>query len=69
MSSCEILALTSSRSNFEVLVVHVMLAHPHMTFYYCTCRLYRDDVAVAVTLISYSDVKVAAETTTKRRRS
>jgi hypothetical protein len=69
MSSCEILALTSSRPNFEVLVAHVVLAHPHMTFYYYTCRLYRDDVAVAATLISYSDIKVAAETTIKRRRS
>jgi hypothetical protein len=69
MSSCEILALTSSRPNFEVLVAHVVLAHPHMTFYYCTCRLYRDDAAIVATLISYSDVKVADETITKRRLS
>jgi hypothetical protein len=40
-----------------------------MMFYLCTCGLRRGDDAVAAALIGYDDVKVAAEMTTRRRRS
>jgi hypothetical protein len=65
----EKLATTFSRSNSEALVSHVVLSYPHATFYPCTCGLYRGAAVVAAVLISYDDVKVVAETTTRRRRS
>jgi hypothetical protein len=63
------LADTSSRPNFEALAACVMLAYPRTVFDPCTCGLRRGVVAVAAALIGYDHVKVAAETTTRRRRS
>jgi hypothetical protein len=67
MPQYEILAAASSWLNFEVLIVHVVLAHPRAVFHPCTCGLYRDTVAVAAALISYDDVKFAIEMTIRRR--
>jgi hypothetical protein len=69
MSPRETLATSSSRRNSEALATHVVLAHPSMVFHLCMCGLRRGTTMVVATLISYNDVKVAAETTTRRRRS
>jgi hypothetical protein len=45
--------------------VHVVLAHPHATFYPYTCGLRRDAAAVTAELIDYDDIRVAAEMTTR----
>jgi hypothetical protein len=63
----ETLAATSSCLNFKALAACVVLAHPHTTFHLCTCGLHRGATAVVAALIGYDDVKVAAETTTRRR--
>jgi hypothetical protein len=65
----ETLAVASSQSNSKALAAHVVLAHPHVTFYPCTCRLRRGAATVVTVLIGYDDVNVAIETTTRRRRS
>jgi hypothetical protein len=65
----ETLAATSSRSNCKVLATHVVLAHPRAVFHLRTCGLRRGDAVVATALISYDDVKVAVETTIRRRQS
>jgi hypothetical protein len=65
----ETLAATSSRPNSEALIMHMVLAHPHTVFYSCTCGLRRGAGVIIVALIGYNDVKVAAEMTTRRRRS
>jgi hypothetical protein len=62
-------AASSSRPNSEVLATREVLAHPHVTFHPCTCRLHGGDVAVAATQFGYDDVEVAARTTTRRRWS
>jgi hypothetical protein len=64
----ETLAATSSRSNSESLVAHMVLAHPRTTFHPCTYGLHRGTAAVATALIGYDDVKVATEMTTSRRQ-
>jgi hypothetical protein len=56
----ETLAIACSKLNFESLVVSMVLAHSCMTFHPCTCGLCRGAAAVAVALIGYDDVKVAA---------
>jgi hypothetical protein len=66
-SSRETLAAAFSRSNSEALAARVVLAHPHATFYSCTCGLRRGATTVAAVLIGYDDVNVAVETTTGRR--
>jgi hypothetical protein len=66
---CETLATTSSRSNSETLAVHLVLAHPRAVFHPYTCGLPGGAAAVKVALIGYDNIKVAAETTTGRRRS
>jgi hypothetical protein len=63
----ETLAATSSRPNSEALTACVVLAYPRAAFYPCTCGLRRGAAAVAVVLIGYDHVKVAVETTTRRR--
>jgi hypothetical protein len=69
MPSRETLAAASSRSNSEALATWLVLAHPRAAFHPCTCGLCRDAGAVVAALISYDDVKVVAETITRRRRS
>jgi hypothetical protein len=69
MPPCETLTATSSPPNSEVLAARVVLAHPHVAFHLHTCGLHRGAVVVAIALIGYNDVKVAAEMTTRRRRS
>jgi hypothetical protein len=66
MPPCETLAVASSRPNSKALAVRVVLAHPHVAFYPCTCGLCGGVVAVVAALINYDDVEVAAETTTRR---
>jgi hypothetical protein len=61
----ETLAATSSRPNSEALAVRVMLAHTRVMFHLRMCGL-RTCVAA---LIGYDDVKFAAETAIRRRRS
>jgi hypothetical protein len=63
----ETLAATSSRPNSEALAVRVVLAHPRSTFHPCTCGLRRGATMVVVALIGYNHVKVAVETTMRRR--
>jgi hypothetical protein len=63
----EILPATSSWLNSEALAVLIVLAHPRTVFYSCTCGFCRGTDAVAVALIGYDDVKVAAKMTTRRR--
>jgi hypothetical protein len=63
------LATIPSRLNPRILVVREVLAHPHAVFYPCTCGLYEGVAAVAVALIGYNDIEVAAGTITRRRRS
>jgi hypothetical protein len=46
----------------------VVLTHPRVAFHPCTCGLRKGAVEVAATLIRYDDVKVTAETTTRRRQ-
>jgi hypothetical protein len=65
----ETLAAVSSQMNSGALAVRVVLAHPCAVFHPCTCGLHRGAAAVAAALISYDDVKVAVEMTTRRRRS
>jgi hypothetical protein len=67
MPPSETLAATSYQSNFEALATCMVLAHPCIAFYPYTCGLRRGAAAVAVMLIGYDDVKIAAETTTRRR--
>jgi hypothetical protein len=55
----ETLAATSYRPNSE--------AHPRATFHPCTCGLRRGATMVVVALIGYNHVKVAVETTMRRR--
>jgi hypothetical protein len=69
MTQGEALAATSSRPNSEALATRVVLAYPCMVFYPCTCGLHRGAATVAATLIGYDNIKVAAETTTRRMRS
>jgi hypothetical protein len=59
----ETLAATSSQLNSEVLVVRMVLAHPRVTFYPCTCGLCGDVAA----LIGYNDTEVAVGMTMRRR--
>jgi hypothetical protein len=66
---CETLAATSSRLNSKALATLVVLAHPRVAFHQCMCELRRGAAAVAVALIGYDDVKVAAEMTTRRSQS
>jgi hypothetical protein len=61
----ETLAIASSQPNSKALAAGVVLAHPRVAFDPYTCEL---RIGTAV-LISYDDIKVAAETTTRRRRS
>jgi hypothetical protein len=61
--------VAASRSNFEVLAAHMVLAHPHTVFHPCTYGLYGGVAAIAAALIDYDDVEVAAGMTTKRRQS
>jgi hypothetical protein len=68
MSPHETLAVASSRLNSESLAVCVVLTHPRVAFHPCTCGLRKGAVEVAATLIRYDDVKVTAETTTRRRQ-
>jgi hypothetical protein len=49
--------------------VRVVLAHPRRVFHPCSVDSVEVPGAVAATLIDYDDVKVAAEMTTRRRRS
>jgi hypothetical protein len=63
----ETLAAPSSRPNSEALAVCVVLAHQHAAFHPCRCGLRRGAAAVAVVLIGYDDIKVAAKTTIRRR--
>jgi hypothetical protein len=63
----ETLTTTSSRSNSEALVVHMVLTHLHTAFYPYMCGLRKDVVVVAAALIGYDDVDVAVGTTTRRR--
>jgi hypothetical protein len=49
--------------------VHMVLAHPRTAFHPSMCRLRRGAATVAAMRIGYGDVKVAAETTTRRRQS
>jgi hypothetical protein len=65
----ETLAAASSRPNPEALATRVVLAHPYAMFHSCMCGFNRDVVVVAAALIGYDDIKVVAETTTRRRRS
>jgi hypothetical protein len=65
----ETLAVASSRTNSKALVARIVLAHPRIVFHPYTCGLRRGTDAVAAALIGYNDIKVAAKTTTKRRRS
>jgi hypothetical protein len=62
----ETLVIVVSRSNFEALVARMVLAHPRATFYPCTCGLRGDADAVAT---ARNHVEVAADTSTRRRRS
>jgi hypothetical protein len=68
-ASRETLAATSTRPNSEALPARVVLAHQRAVLHPYTCGLCRGDTVVAVALIGYDDVKVAAEMTTGRRRS
>jgi hypothetical protein len=61
----ETLAIASSQPNSKALAAGVVLAHPCVAFDPYTCEL---RIGAAV-LISYDDIKVAAETTIRRRRS
>jgi hypothetical protein len=60
---------TSSRLNSEALAARVVLAHPRAVYHSYTCGLHRSAAAVAAALIGYNDIKVAADTTTMKRRS
>jgi hypothetical protein len=64
----EILAAVS-QPNSEALPTHVVLAHHRAVFHPCTCGLHRAIAAVDAMLIGYDHVEVAAETSTRRRRS
>jgi hypothetical protein len=61
--------IVASRPNSEALVVRVVLAHPRVAFYPCTCGLSGGAATIAVALISYNVMEVAAEMSTRRRRS
>jgi hypothetical protein len=63
----ETLVATSPRPNFKALAMRVVLAHSHVTFHPYTCGLRRCAVTIAAALISYDEIKVAAETTTMKR--
>jgi hypothetical protein len=65
----ETLATASSRPNSEALAARAVLAHSYAVFHPCTCRLREVVAAVTAALIGYDDVKVAAGTITRRRRS
>jgi hypothetical protein len=69
MAPRETLATTSTRLNSEDLVVHVVLTHPRAAFHPYTCRLCRGTAMIAAALIGYDNVKVATETTARKRRS
>jgi hypothetical protein len=66
-TSRETLAITSSQPNSEDLAVCVVLVHPRVAFHPCTCGLHRGAATVVATLINYNDVKVVAETATRRQ--
>jgi hypothetical protein len=59
------LAAAASRLNSEAPAAHVVLTHPRAAFHPCTCGLDRGVAA----LIGFNEVRVPAETTTRRRRS
>jgi hypothetical protein len=65
----ESLATAASRPNNEALAARVVLAHPCATFHHYTCGLCGGAAGVDAVLISYDHMKVAAETSTRRRRS
>jgi hypothetical protein len=69
MTPRETLASPTSRSISKALATRVVLAHPRAAFHPCTCGLHGGATTVAVTLIGYNVVEVAAMTTTRRRRS
>jgi hypothetical protein len=65
----ETLPTTSSRPNSEALATCVVLAHLRAAFHPCMCGLRIGAAAVAAALIGYDDVKVAAKTIMRKRRS
>jgi hypothetical protein len=63
----ETLAAASSRPNFEALVARMVLAHSCVAFHLYMCGLREDAITVAIVLIDYNDVDVAARKTTRRQ--
>jgi hypothetical protein len=62
-------ATSSSQPNHETVAACEVLAHPCAAFHPCTCELRGGAVVVAVVLIGYGNVEVAAMPTMRRRRS